>query len=72
MSKRFRGEALPSPANSAATARTCFKTPIRREAKETGPHARPQAPNNRRRIRWNTLRIVRVPRTTQAVLHRAP
>jgi hypothetical protein len=30
---------------------------LRDEAKEVRPSARPQAPKNRRRIRWNTLRI---------------
>ena len=30
---------------------------LRNEAKEVRPDARPQAWKNRRRIRWNTLRI---------------
>jgi len=30
---------------------------VRDEAKEVRPDARPQARKNRRRIRWNTLRI---------------
>jgi len=30
---------------------------VRDEAKEVWPDARPQARKNRRRIRWNTLRI---------------
>src|SRR5512141_2332118 len=30
---------------------------VRNEAKEVRPDARPQARKNRRRIRWNTLRI---------------
>jgi len=30
---------------------------VRDEAKEMRPDARPQARKNRRRIRWNTLRI---------------
>src|SRR5437660_4952029 len=38
-----------------------FKEPVRHclrdEAKEVRPDARPQARKNRRRIRWNTLRI---------------
>jgi hypothetical protein len=38
---------------NASEARTCFKTPLRCEAKEAGSNARPQAPKNRRRIRWN-------------------
>jgi hypothetical protein len=32
---------------------------VRREAKEGQADARPQAPKNRRRIRWNTVRIFR-------------
>jgi hypothetical protein len=33
--------------------------PIRHEAKEGQAHARPQALNNGRRIRWNRVKIVR-------------
>ena len=32
---------------------------LRHEAKEGKADARPQAPKNRRRIRWNTVRIFR-------------
>jgi hypothetical protein len=32
---------------------------IRHEAKERQADTRPQAPKNRKRIRWNTLRIFR-------------
>ena len=38
-------------------ARSLSDIAVRDEAKEVWPDARPQAWNNRRRIRWNTLRI---------------
>jgi len=38
-------------------ARSLSDIAVRDEAKEVRPDARPQARNNRRRIRWNTLRI---------------
>ncbi len=37
--------------------RSLFNIAVRDEAKEVRPDARPQARKNRRRIRWNTLRI---------------
>jgi hypothetical protein len=40
-------------------ARSLSGIAIRHEAKEASADARSQAPKNRRRIRWNTLRIVR-------------
>jgi len=38
-------------------ARSLSDIAVRDEAKEVRPDARPQAWKNRRRIRWNTLRI---------------
>ena len=38
-------------------ARSLSDIAVRDEAKEVRPDARPQARKNRRRIRWNTLRI---------------
>ena len=40
-------------------ARSLSDIAVRHEAKEGQADARPQAPKNRRRIRWNTLRIFR-------------
>jgi len=45
---------------------------VRDEAKKMRPDARPQARGNRRRIRWNTLRIFFGPSTTQMVVDCSP
>src|SRR5438445_10908572 len=50
----------PSNQTSPSTAqvpRSLSDFAVRDEAKEVWPDARPQARKNRRRIRWNTLRI---------------
>jgi hypothetical protein len=48
----------PSIPVREATPRSLSDIAVRDEAKEVRPDARPQARKNRRRIRWNTLRIV--------------
>ena len=41
----------------SASCRSLFDITVRDEAKEVWPDARPQNRKNRKRIRWNTLRI---------------
>ena len=47
----------PVKKGSASCARSLSDIAIRHEAKKGQADSRPQAPKNRRRIRWNTVRI---------------